>query len=49
MGFSFVLAALLLAPQAADHAAEGLKALEARQYQAALDHFQKAIDTDPKD
>jgi tetratricopeptide (TPR) repeat protein len=43
------LAALLFFGQSVDHAAEGLKALEARQYQAALDHFLKVIDADPKD
>lgn len=48
MGFGLLLAAFL-AMQAPDHAAEGMKALEARQYEAALGHFEKAIEADPKD
>jgi tetratricopeptide (TPR) repeat protein len=48
MGFGLLLAAIL-AMQAPDHAAEGMKALEARQYEAALGHFEKAIEADPKD
>lgn len=46
---TFLLAAFLFSFQSPDHAAEGLKALEARQYQAALDHFQKVIEAAPKD
>ena len=49
MGLHLALVALLFLGQSVDHAAEGLRALEARQYQAALEHFQKAIEADPKD
>jgi tetratricopeptide (TPR) repeat protein len=48
MGVWVVLAALLVI-QTPDHTAEGMKALEARQYEVALGHFQKAIEADPKD
>lgn len=45
MGF---LLAFLLA-QAPDYLADGAKALDAKQYQAAADLFTKAIEADPKD
>lgn len=43
----FLLAALLL--QAADHQADGIKALDAKQYDTAIDLFKKAIADDDKD
>jgi tetratricopeptide (TPR) repeat protein len=43
-----VVAAFLLF-QAADFNAEGMKALEGRQYQAAVEAFTKAVAADPKD
>lgn len=49
MGWLVMLAASLIFVQNADHAAAGLKALEANQYETALSEFQKAIDADPKD
>jgi tetratricopeptide (TPR) repeat protein len=42
------LAALLFF-QVADHNAEGMKALEAQQYQAAVEHFTKAAQADPQE
>ncbi|MGE5487788.1 MAG: tetratricopeptide repeat protein [bacterium] len=41
--------ALALALQAPDPSAEGLKALEARDYAAAIGHFTAAIEADPDD
>lgn len=35
--------------QAADHSAEGMKALDASNYPAAVEHFSKAVEADPKD
>src|SRR5262245_15038419 len=32
----------------ADHSAEGMKALEARNYEAAVTHFSQAVAADPK-
>ncbi len=43
-----LILALLLAWQV-DHNAEGLKALEAREYEAAVQHFTKAAEADPDD
>lgn len=40
---------LLLWLQAADPSAEGLKALEAKDYAAAVTHFQRAVQVDAKD
>ncbi len=45
LGGAFLL--FLLAQ--ADHAAEGRKALEANQFIQAAEHYQKAVDADPKD
>ncbi len=44
-----VAVAFLLLFQTVDHSAEGIKALDAQQYPAAIEHFQKAIEADPKD
>jgi Flp pilus assembly protein TadD len=44
----WLLLALMLA-QSVDYQAEGIKALDAKQYAAALDLFAKAIAADPKD
>src|SRR5579863_5504628 len=44
----WILVAVLLA-QTVDYQADGVKALEAKQYDAALVAFQKAIAADPKD
>jgi tetratricopeptide (TPR) repeat protein len=44
----WVLVAALLA-QSVDYSAEGLKALDARKYDAAVELFRKAIAEDPKD
>src|ERR1700678_4689406 len=43
------LAALLFLIQSTDFSAEGLKALEERRYDAAVQSFQKAIEADAKD
>ncbi len=43
------LAALFLLLQVSDFAAEGLKALDAGQYEAAADAFRKAVAADPSD
>ncbi len=40
---------VLLVAQAPDYQAEGTKALDARQYQAAVDLFTQAVAADPKD
>ncbi|MFN0171944.1 MAG: tetratricopeptide repeat protein [Bryobacteraceae bacterium] len=40
---------LLLWLQVADPSAEGLKALEAKDYSAAVNHFQRVVQADPKD
>jgi len=47
MVVAFLLAAVLL--QQADPQAEGIKALEAKDYPAAVTAFTKAVETDPKD
>jgi tetratricopeptide (TPR) repeat protein len=44
-----IVAALLLWVQSANPAADGLKALEERRYEAAIDAFKKAIESDPSD
>ena len=44
----WILLALLLA-QSVDYQAEGIKALDAKQYDAALGSFKKAVSADPKD
>lgn len=44
-----VLLAPLLGAQAVDHNAEGMKALDARQYEAAIEQFTKAIAADAGD
>ena len=46
---SWLLAVLLLFAQATDYAAEGLKALEEKNYAAAAEQFAKAVEADPKD
>jgi tetratricopeptide (TPR) repeat protein len=43
------LVALFLLLQTTDFSAEGLKALEARQYDSAIQLFAKAVEADPKD
>jgi len=45
----WALAAVLFFLQAADPAAEGMKALEAGNYEAAVQAFRKALEADPKD
>ena len=40
---------LLFFWQSADPNAEGMKSLEAKDYQAALTHFQKVVEQDPED
>ena len=40
---------LLALAQTPDFAAEGLKALDAKDYSAAVQHFSKAVEADPKD
>ena len=45
----WALAAVLFFLQAADPAAEGMKALEAGNYDAAVQAFRKALEADPKD
>jgi tetratricopeptide (TPR) repeat protein len=47
--WSLATAFLLLFVQAADPAAEGMKALEARKYDLAAQSFAKAVEADPKD
>ncbi len=49
MGMVFLALVLLLALQDPDHSAEGLKALEARNYEAAIGHFSSVIKADPDD
>ncbi|MBL8233607.1 MAG: tetratricopeptide repeat protein [Bryobacterales bacterium] len=44
-----IWAQLLLFLLQVDHAAEGRKALEANQYAQAAEHYQKAVDAEPKD
>src|SRR3984957_2251924 len=44
----WVLLAILLA-QSVDYSAEGLKALDAQKYDAAVELFTKAVSEDPKD
>ena len=44
----WVLLAVMLA-QAVDYSAEGMKALDAQKYDAAVDLFTKGIAQDPKD
>lgn len=39
----------LLLMQASDPAVEGWKALEAKRYEEAVEHFRKAVEADPKD
>ena len=43
------VAALLFLIQSTDFSAEGLKALEERRYDAAVQSFQKAVEADAKD
>ena len=45
----FPVAALLLLLQATDPQEQGLKALEARQYPAAIAAFERAVASDPRD
>ena len=45
----WALAAALLLLQAPDFNADGRKALEARNYEAAVQSFAKAVEADPKD
>ncbi|MEK7409711.1 MAG: tetratricopeptide repeat protein [Acidobacteriota bacterium] len=47
--WSLTAAALLLFAQTTDFSAEGLKALEAKNYEAAAQLFAKAVEADPKD
>ncbi len=49
MGMVFLALVLLLALQDPDHSAEGIKALEARNYEAAISHFSSAVKADPED
>jgi len=46
---AFLAAAILLAAFQTNYYNEGLKALDAKQYQAAADDFTKALQADPKD
>lgn len=47
--WSVTAAALLLLLQNPDYSTEGMKALEARNYDLAVQHFSKAAEADPKD
>jgi tetratricopeptide (TPR) repeat protein len=46
---SWLLAVLLLFAQATDYPAQGLKALDEKNYAAAAEQFAKAVEADPKD
>src|SRR5579871_3784546 len=45
----WAIVAALFFLQSVDHSAEGMKALEEAKYEVAVQEFQKAIESDPKD